>query len=232
MTRLHRRLALVVSATAQVLIASSVANAQSQSQDTGVFLIFQNGELIGREEFAVRRGTSSATVAGFTLASTALYPSDRPEHTLVSVIELGPDSLPIASRFERANDDMLRVAIGIGQRRIAVRRATGSGESAREYPVRGRPVVIDDSVFVPLAIRPPETDHAAALSAAGEVGADVQIRHLGSRETLLAGDLVDLDEVQIQTPSGPLTAWYDDRGRLMKVEWPDRRIAVLRQSER
>jgi hypothetical protein len=227
------RAALLGAAAAQFLcVTAPNAQAQSQSLDSGVLLVFQGGTLIGREEFAVRRGTTSATLAGFTLASTALYPADRPAHSIVSVIELGPDSLPIAGRFEGANDGMLRVAIGIGPRRIAVRRATANGESAREYPARGRPLILDDSVFVSLAVRPPAAGPAPTLSAAGELGDDVHIRHRGIQPTLLAGERVDLDQVLIETPAGPITAWYDSNGRLVKIDWPSRRITVLRQTER
>jgi hypothetical protein len=233
MTPISSRTACLGAAVAQFFcFAGPIAHAQSQSLDGGVLLIFQDGTLIGREEFAVRRGTTSATQAGFTLASTALYPADRPEHTVVSVIELGPDSLAIAGRFEGANDGTLRVAIGIGPRRIAVRRATATGESAREYPARGRPLILDDSVFVSLAVRPPAAGPGPTISAAGELGDAVRVLHRGIQPTLLAGERVDLDQILIEMPSGPLTAWYDPNGRLVKIDWPSRRMAILRQVER
>jgi len=207
----------------------SPAAAQTQSLDRGVLLIMRDGEVIGREEFAVRRGTTSATATGLTLASTALYPATRPEHTLVSIIELGPDSFPEASRFERGNGETLRVATGIGPRRIAVRRATERGESAREHPARVRSLIIDDSVFVAFAVRPPAAGPARRLTMTGELGDQVTVTDLGITPTTVRGRSLELRHVRLEGVSGGISAWYDAQGRLMKLTWPGRRLTAVRE---
>lgn len=219
----------VTAAVALTCGSAAPAGAQVQSLDRGVFLILRDGETIGREEFAVRRGTTSATAAGFTLASTALYPATRPEHTLVSVIELGPDSFPQSSRFERGNGETFRVATGIGPRRIAVRRATDIGESAREYPARVRSLIIDDSVFVAFAVQPPATGAARRLTMAGELGGDVTVTDHGLASTTVRGRSLELRHIRIEGVSGGISAWYDAQGRLMKLAWPGRRLTAVRE---
>lgn len=203
--------------------------AQTQILDRGVLLVMRDGDVVGREEFAVRRGTSSATMAGFTLASTAFYPATRPEHTLVSVVEIGPDSFPQSSRFERGNGETFRVATGIGPRRIAVRRVTASGESAREYPARDRALIVDDSVFVVFAVRPPIGGAARRLTMPGELGNAVTVTDLGVGPTTVRGRSVELQHIRLEGAAGGISAWYDAEGRLMKIAWPGRRLTVVRE---
>jgi hypothetical protein len=185
-------------------------------------------EVVGREEFAVRQGTTSARVSGFTVASTALYPADRPDRTLVSVVEMGPDSFPTVVRFEVGNGELLRVAVGVGPRRVTVRRATATSESAREYPARERPIVVDDSVFAPLAIRPPSGRPARSLTMDGTLGESIEVIDRGMESTTVADRRLALDHVTVRSAGESVEVWYDGAGRLMKVEWPRRGIRVVR----
>ena len=149
------------------------------------------------------------------MASTALYPADRPDRTLVSVVEVGPDSFPSVLRFEIGNGEKLRVAVVVGARRVTVRRATETSESAREYPARERPIVLDDSVFAPLAVRPPSGRAARGITMDGTFGEAVEI----------------VDHVTIRLEGESVEAWYDGAGRLMMVEWPRRGIRAVRAPE-
>ncbi len=226
----HRPVATMCMA---VLLATPPASLSGQAQtvDRGVFLVMRGDEVVGREEFAVRRGTTSATTSGFTVASTALYPADRPERTLVSVVEIGPDSLPTVVQFEIGNGETLRVAVVVGPRRVTVRRATGTTESAREYPARERPIVLDDSVFAPLAIRPPSGRPTRSLMMDGTLGEAVEVVDRGMESTTVADQRLALDHVTVRLEGESVEAWYDGAGRLMKVEWPRRGIRVLRAPE-
>lgn len=206
--------------------------AQTQTIDRGVLLVLRDGALVGQEEFAVRRGTSSATTAGYTVASTALYPADRPDRSLVSVVELGADSFPTAVRLEVGNGDILRVAVGVGPRRITVRRGTATSESAREYPARERPIVLDDSVFAPLAVRPPAGRAGRRLSLHGALGDPMEIVDRGIEPTRVGETRETLQHVSLRFSDESVEAWYDDAGRLRKVEWPRRGISVIRAPDR
>jgi hypothetical protein len=232
MTRIPASGRLTASALALfALFTPPGLDAQTQTIDRGVLLVLRDGEVVGREEFAVRRGTTSATTAGFTVASTALYPADRPDRSLVSVVELGADSFPNAVRFEVGNGDILRVAVGVGPRRITVRRGTATSESAREYPARERPIVLDDSVFAPLAVRPPAGRTGRRLSLHGALGDPLEIVDRGIESTLVDAASVSLQRLSLRFAGESVEAWYDDSGKLMKVDWPNRRIQVIRAPE-
>lgn len=215
---------------ALLVIAATPLGGQQRTVDRGVLLIMRGGEVIGREEFAVHLGTSAAAGPGYTVASTALYPPYRPQQSLTSVIEFGADSFPVVARLEVGNGQSLQVIAGFGPRRITVRRWSSTTESAREYPARERPFVVDDSVFAPFTVRPPATAQPSrAIALDGTLGETVSIRHRGSTETRVGDRTLTLDLVVITLGSQTVSAWYDASGRLQKLEWPQRGVSVVRE---
>jgi len=209
----------------------TLVRAQEAPTDRGVLLIMHGNAVVGREEFAVRR-SGAAGPGGFTVASTAFYPADRPEHVLTSVVELGPDTLPSVARLEIGNGEQLTVIIGIGRRRITVRRGTATTESAREYPARERPMIVDDSVFAPFTVRPPAAPGPRrALSLDGSLGNAVSVQNRGRSPTRIGTRTLELDAVELEVGRETITAWYDAAGRLIKLAWPARGITVVREPQ-
>jgi hypothetical protein len=216
-----------------LVLAAAPLQGQQGPVDRGVLLIMRGGEVIGREEFAVHVGATTATGPGYTVASTALYPAYRPEQSLTSVVEFSADSFPIVARLEVGDGLPLRVMIGIGPRRITVRRGSATTESAREYPARERLMIVDDSVFAPLAVRPPASAAPRrALALDGTLGESVAVRHRGAGDTRIGERTLRLDAFVITIGSETVTAWYDSDGRLQKVEWPQRGVTVVREEEK
>lgn len=217
---------------ALLALAAAPLHGQQRTVDRGVLTITRGGEVIGREEFAVHIGTTAAGGPGLTVASTALYPPYRPERTLTSVVEFAADSLPAVARLEIANGQALRVIIGIGPRRITVRRGSATTESAREYPARGRPIIVDDSVFAAFAVRPPASGQPTqALALDGTLGETAAVSYRGATETRVGERSVSLDLVVVTVGGETVSTWYDADGRLQKVEWPQRGVAAVRESE-
>jgi hypothetical protein len=205
--------ALAVSA-----IAAESLSAQAGEVDRGVLTLMRGSEIIGREEFVVRRGRGSGALAGFTVISTAWYPADRPQRSLSAVVEISPDSIPLATRLEAGNGDRKRVLIGLGPRRIAVRTATATGESAREFPARAPQALVDDSLFA-LHAFPPVTAQGTArtLSLEGGRGPVAQITDHGTEPTSWDGAPTQLRHLSIVSPEVERHLWYDEAGRIMKV---------------
>jgi hypothetical protein len=221
--------AFVLAALAATALAPGSLPAQVSEVDRGVLILMRGSETVGREEFVVRRGRGSGIMAGFTIVSTAWYPAERPERSLGSVVELGPDSVPSATRLEAGNGDLKRVLIGLGPRRITVRSATSSGESAREYPVREPHVLVDDSLFSPHAFPPvPRSGAARTLTLEGVRGPLVEIVDHGTATTPVGGTTRQLRHFSIVTSGVERHLWYDSAGRIMKVEEPGRGLTVIR----
>jgi hypothetical protein len=204
--------------------------AQVREVDRGVLLISRGPRLIGREEFVVRRGRGSGTMAGFTVASTAWYPPDRPQRSLTSVVEFGTDSLPTAIRVEASNGDLKRVLISIGPRRLTVRLATANGESAREHPVREPHVIVDDSILATHTLPPtPRSLPLRTMTMSGTRGPLAEIIERGWEPTPIGGTTRELKRFTIQMGDAVRHLWYDAEGRLWKVADPARNTVAVRQ---
>ncbi len=220
---------LKLAALSTAMLAPLPLLAQVRDVDRGVLMIMRGTETVGREEFVVRPGRGSGTLAGFTVVSTAWYPVERPVRSLSVVMEFGPDSAPTASRFEVGNGDLRRVIMGIGPRRTTVRSVTPTGESAREYPVHEPQVLLSDSLFASHALRPiPAAGAARILTLDGLRGPQVQVTDHGVAATSVGGSALRLRHLTITSPDEERHLWYDEDGRIMKVEVPSRRLIAYR----
>jgi len=199
---------------------------QNPVLDAGTFVISRGGVVVGREEFTVRRGRSSAP-DGFTITTTARYSVPRP-NTLAPVVELGPDSLPVQVQFDVSGDNQARVYARLGQRRTTLRVVRPSGESAREFPSDGRTLVVDDSVFALYAIRPaPGTLQLLAPRSGQRTPAELV--SLGTEQTTLQGVGRQLEHWVLRG-GDERHLWYDEAGRLMRVEIPSLSLSAERES--
>lgn len=186
--------------------------------DSGTLVISRSGEVVGREEFTVRRGRSSGP-DGYTITSTAAYPPTSPRITLSPVVELGPDSMPVQVQFDTYGDGQARVYARFGTRRVTVRVVRPGGESARELPATGREIVADDSVFALYAIPPARGTRQAVFPRNGS-RLPAELLERGTERTTLQGVPRDLRHEVLRLGSREHHLWYDQDGRLMKVEVP------------
>ncbi len=199
-------------------VPAAFAAPQGPIVDAGTFVISRSGAVVGREEFTVRRGRSTGW-DGYTITSTVAYPPASPSVTLSPVVELGPDSIPVQVQFDVFGDGQSRVYARFGPRRVTLRVVRPGGESARELPATGREIVADDSVFALYTIPPPSgAQQAVAPRSGARLPAAVLDR--GTERTTLQGVARELRHLVLRLGSQERHLWYDQKGRLMKVEVP------------
>lgn len=194
--------------------------------DAGTLVISRGGVVVGREEFTVRRGRSSGP-DGFTITTTARYSVPR-VNTLAPVVELGPDSLPVQVQFDVSGETQARAYARFGQRRITVRVVRPGGESAQELPASGRTLVADDSVFALYAIRPAPGPLQVLTPRNGQ-RASAELALLGTERTTLQGVGRELEHWVLRG-ADERHLWYDEAGRLMRVEAPSLSLSAERES--
>ncbi len=196
--------------------------------DAGTFVISRAGAVVGREEFTVRRGRSTAP-DGYTITATAAYPPASPTVTLAPVLELGPDSLPVQVQFDVFGDGQARVYARFAPHRITLRVVRPGGESARELPATGRTLVVDDSVFALYAIRPtPGLLQVMAPRTGARLSAELLER--GTERTTLQGVTHPLAHWVLRLGPEERHLWYDEAGRLMRVDLPALSLSAERTS--
>lgn len=216
------------------ITAMIVAHPSSQGRvlDSGTLLVLEGSRLVGREEFVLRSGRGSGASTGFTVSSTIIYPPDYPRQRVVVVVEFEPDSQPAAARFEVQGGSPRTVLYRLASRRMTVRIATPQGESAREFPGGVAHLALDDSVFGYHALL---GSHRAGpvqtFSSRGDRGVNARIADHGTEPTTIDGVERTLRHLSIRSPSETRHLWFDDRGRLLKIEIPDRSLTVVREAD-
>ena len=172
--------------------------------------------------------------SAWNLSATARYNRERPGVVLSPALEVSSDSEPESLEFEVADPhEPMRI---LGQRsrgRFTIRVLARRGEGAREFPVAGRTVVLDDSVFAFYVF-------ASWQARAQPVTITAIFPRAGRRETLVVHDLgpaatiVNRDPATLRhvTVTGGANEvvhlWLDASGRLLKVEIPSRGLRAER----
>lgn len=205
------------------------AMSQGRILDQGVLRVVAGGTEIAREEFTVTVGSTVAGGVGLRITATAFYPPRRTKITISPFVELGPDSMPRLVQYEATNGDDERILAQIGPRRLTIRRISSRGESAREYPGAPRTMIVDDSVFALYAV-PPGTASGTVLlvSPRRDIRENYDLTNRGVEETVVAGERMELLHLVLTAGVDVRHLWYDDSGRLMKVEIPSRQLYAER----
>jgi hypothetical protein len=200
--------------------------------DEGTLIVRADTAVIARETFRLASVRIGVGGAGWTLASTARY--NRPVLVLAPILEITADSQPSGVEFDVADPrDPRRIRGQLSRGRFTTRSLARRTERAREFPVVGRAVLLDDSVFAPYLFvawraRPQPVEIVAIVPRADRLETLV-IRDLGVGWTLLNGASVELRHVTVTGGRNQLVdVWLDENARLCKVEIPSRHLRVER----
>lgn len=182
--------------------------------DRGFLSVRDSAGIIGREEFTV-----TPLGEGISIATITLYPPRRTRVTLRSTINLSADSTPTSATFTASNGRDRSVLAQFTGRRLTIRVNAPQGESVAEYPRPARALVVDDSIFALYAVLPgsgPGSLHLISPRTGDRIDAELEIR--GRQATTVGGERRELTHVVLRTGTGARHVWYDDGGRLIKVE--------------
>lgn len=201
-----------------VLVAGGMAP-QARDRDAGTFIVSVNGTVVGREEFSIRNGRA-ASRDGFTVTSRRLS-ADGGAVTLLATTELGADSLPVSAQLAEPGVER-RTLIQVSPRRITVRTVTPAGESVREYR-GGAPVLLADHEALAWFAMAPRLG-GGAVTVLWPRGDRREIWEIEDRGV----GTDSLRHMVLGTAPGEHHLWYDDAGRLRKVENPATGLQAVR----
>lgn len=219
---------LALSATAGGLSRPQPATRVWAADDEGSFDIMRNGELVGRERFTIRQAALRGARSGLRVVTRAQYPPDTPGRTLSLAAEFQPDSLISIARYELGGGSE-RVLVRFTRGRITVRIGRRGWESTREYPGGPRPVLVDDSLFATLAV-PPGLDPGLVTLFSPRDGrkSPASLVVAGPEPTSVGGRRRILNRLTLRTAAESRHLWFDDDGRLIKVDAPALGVTAVR----
>ncbi len=214
-------------ALAAVTVTAFAAPAQVVTIDEGSFTLFLGAERVGREEFSIRRvpdGDRTVVLAQATIAWDArrLAPALRTDLT----------GAPLSYQIEVRDDGRVTtmVTASAGGGRLSQRVVTDRGESARQFPLTGGTLILDEDVV--------HQYHFVAQRGAGTIPVLVP-RRLG-RETIVVAarpatrveigtGTVAAKHFTVTDGTGTVTdVWTDDAGRLLRLAVGARGFVAVR----
>jgi len=204
--------------------------------DAGTFVIRQDTVEVGRETFEVSSIAFGTSEAGCRINAEARYTGAHGALLLEPTLDIGPDTEPLSLSYEIARArEPLRIRGQRSRGRFTMRYLSPHSERAREYPVSGPTVVLDDSVFslyIFAGWRAGMAGHGA------DVGIIVPradrrematVEDLGLAPTSVNGGTTPLRHVRLTGGANQVVhLWFDQRGLLQKVEIPSRHLVVER----
>jgi hypothetical protein len=200
--------------------------------DEGTLVVREDTAVIARETFRLAAIRIGAGGTGWTLATTVRY--NRPVMVLAPILEVSSDSQPSSFEFDVADpEDPQRIRGQLSRGRFTARFLGRRTERAREFPVAGRTVVLDDSVyalylFAAWQARPQPVEIAAIVPRVGR-RETLRIRDLGVSPTLVNRVSLRLRHITISGGENELVdVWLDENDHLYKIEIPSRHLRVER----
>ncbi len=203
---------------------------QPQVVDEGFFTITDGSLVVGKEEFALRRGRAGSE-DGFTLTATASYPPTQATRIVTVRIEFGADSQPIAAEIQERSNVRRAVVMRFQPRRVTVRRVTAGGESAQEFPRRLPPLVYHDASFAGFALLTAlRGDNIAVFSATDDSPLTVGLTDHGIERVRVKGVERPLRRLVLASDRVSRQLWFDEQGRLIQITIPGRDLKAVRDN--
>ena len=204
--------------------------------DEATLVVHEDTAEVARESFRLAQGRGGGEGSpAWTLATAIRYERKRPMLVLAPMLDITSDSQPASLEYDVASAIAPSRILGqLTRGKFTVRTLGRSTERAREVPVSGRILVLDDSVYAlyllaAWAARPQPVTLTAVVPRAGRRDT-LTIEDRGRESTTLRYSTVTLRHVVVTGgPNGQVDVWLDDAGRLVKVEIPSRRVRVERQ---
>lgn len=210
------------------LVAAPMALAQGRVIDEGSLLITRNGSPVGREAFRIAV-VSAAGGDLYRATAQVAYGERRITPTLNTDSSGNPVSYDVAVRDQ--SGPIVHLSARAVPGRLSVLEQTPHGESAKEYVVPKRLLLLDEDVF--------HQYYFAALSGPGTIQVihpqartkgSASIERGGSDRIQVAGQSLSASHYTVVCGDGDrVEVWVDGSGRLLRVTLPARGLVAQRE---
>lgn len=230
--------------TARLLLPAMIFSAflpnvvwgQNVSVDQNAFQIYLNGDLVGREEFSIRqigpRGQQRISLRG-----TVEMEAEAGHLSLAPAMEAHGETLGVSSyQIKVSGTETTDIFVRVAENRYLARIVSSSGEQLREFRAGPGSVLLDDGVV--------HHHHllGSFLAEESSVSLTVLIPRAG-RQHRMTLSLVGEEEIRVGETLVPNARryhleggeesrdiWFDDQGRILRLEIPSRSFLAERES--
>jgi len=223
-----------VTASLFFLLPGAVSG-QNVSVDEGAFRITVDGEIVGREEFSIRR-VGTGEQARIILRATVEMDLPAGRRRLVPAMEAaGGDMGVTAYQMKVTGAQPSEVYVSRSGRRYLAKVISAQGEEVREFRAGPGSVLLDRYVAHQHHLLVPFLNGPAAVSLtvlAPEAGEQIRmtLSSEGEEEVRVGTDLVQGRHYRLEGGGTSRDIWFDQQGRILRVEDPSRGYVAERES--
>lgn len=201
--------------------------------DEGTFSLYLDGEEAGSETFAIRRQGTGAEASLLANATIVLRTSDGTVR-MRPYLKAGPDRAPLLYESALEGTEVSMVMVSSTGRHFVARIRSEAGERERELRARDGSVFLDREVahhhyfLGGLAERP----GARIPTVEPRTGAqsELTVESVTSETIRIGGTSVEARRVDFAGGEAGRVVWFDEQGRVLRVDIPSRGYRAVRQS--
>ena len=214
---------LIGTALASASLGFTDLSAQEVTLDEGTFTIYEGSAEVGTETFSVRQSGAGAEMRVVAGARIHIVGGDSPRDIQTTLELRGAEERLALYAVKVGGASPLDVRYSEdGPSRLSMVRRTEAGERAREMRAPRGLTVLDTGVahhlfFVRKRLTGSSAEVPILVPMDGETER-VTVRDEGTQPIEVAGSLVNAQRIDVVGSSGTLSAWFDDRGRLLRME--------------
>lgn len=218
-------LRLLAPASALLVLASPpAATAQGIVMDQGQFEIRLGGEVVGTEDFVIRRASLGLGAAFFANGTVTLSAPGAESRVSPLLRALPPDGEAESYQVEVTGDDAMELRLARSGRRYVATIRSEIGAEDREFQARPETRILDRDVahhhyFLrdvrldrPIHVLEPRTRSQETLTAVGRTDEELRV----------GPNTIQVRRMDFVSEGGhDRTVWYDRQGRVVRVVIPE-----------
>lgn len=223
-------------AAAFLALIPARALSQNVSVDENVFRIFLNGDAVGREEFSIRQIGPLGQRRIILHGSVQL---DLPDGrlNLVPAMDAQGGSLGISTyQIKASGTEATDIFVTVSGNRFLARTVSSAGEQLREFRAGPGSVLLDEGVVHHHYLLNPFLEAEAAVSLTVLIPRQgrqerMTLTLVGEEEIRVGGVLVpDARRFHLGGGEHPRDIWFDNQGRILRLEIPSQGILAERET--
>jgi len=227
--------AIQTAAAFSALVLPAVLSGQNVSVDEGAFRLTVNGEVVGREEFSIRR-VGRGDEARLILRGTVEMDSPDGHLSLVPAMEAAGEEMAVtAYQLKVTGSGTSEIYVTRTGRRYMAKVISTEGEEVREFRAGPGSILLDRDVAHQYYLLLPFLDRSDGVSLtvlsplAGEQ-TRLTLRRVGEEEVRIGTELIQGRHYRLEGGEDSRDVWFDEQGRILKVAFPSRGYLAERES--
>jgi hypothetical protein len=220
-----RTFLFLFSAATFAAVTPSDCLGQNVAVDEGAFRLSIHGQLAGREEFSIRRA-GSGQQARVVLRGSVQLSLETGARNLAPALEAGGSELSVmAYQLKVSGDEPSEIYVSRSDGRFLAKVISAEGEQLREFRAGPGSVVLDDDVAHHHYLLTPFLDVESSvsltvLSPSGGRQRRMTLTSLGAAEIRIGAAPVNARHFRLEGGPRSREIWFDDQGRVLRVEIP------------